>query len=287
MFPTFLGIGVNKAGTTWLHDLLDSHPHIWMPSRRKEVNFFTRHYDKGLDWYERFFPDSSESEKYKEIGEFTPSYLYGDECPYRISKVSSIQSFILSLRNPVDRVYSAYGHSVRNHNTSYSFEQFLDAKPHQVERGLYASHFKNYLRYFDRDQFLILRFENLFSNVAETRKKLADFLGVDPDLFPKEAGKQQRNVTFIPRFRTAFAVAQCLIRTMKRWELGRVLELLRRTGIGPFAKRLFGQQQKEDVLPSIQPETKARLARRYLSDIGELEKLTGLEFSDWKRDLSL
>ena len=31
MYPDFLGIGAQKAGTTWLHDNLKEHPQIWMP----------------------------------------------------------------------------------------------------------------------------------------------------------------------------------------------------------------------------------------------------------------
>lgn len=39
--PTFLGIGAQKAGTTWLHKQLTQHPEIWMPPR-KEIHFFDR-----------------------------------------------------------------------------------------------------------------------------------------------------------------------------------------------------------------------------------------------------
>ena len=53
--PTFLGIGVPRGGTTWLHTTLISHPDVYMPTRRKEVRFFDRYYERGLGWYETFF----------------------------------------------------------------------------------------------------------------------------------------------------------------------------------------------------------------------------------------
>jgi len=37
----FLGIGVQKAGTSWLHANLKKHPEIWMPPR-KELHYFDR-----------------------------------------------------------------------------------------------------------------------------------------------------------------------------------------------------------------------------------------------------
>ena len=41
MFPGFVGIGAQKAGTTWLHTMLSSHREIWLP-RMKELHYFDR-----------------------------------------------------------------------------------------------------------------------------------------------------------------------------------------------------------------------------------------------------
>jgi hypothetical protein len=39
MYPDFLIIGAQKAGTTWLHRNLQMHPQIWMP-KEKELHYF-------------------------------------------------------------------------------------------------------------------------------------------------------------------------------------------------------------------------------------------------------
>ena len=41
MFPRFLGIGAQKAGTTWLHAMLSMHDEIWLP-HLKELHYFDR-----------------------------------------------------------------------------------------------------------------------------------------------------------------------------------------------------------------------------------------------------
>ncbi|MDB6174838.1 MAG: Sulfotransferase family [Chthoniobacteraceae bacterium] len=41
--PQFLGIGAQKAGTTWLWAQLQRHPNVWMPPR-KEVHYFDRNF---------------------------------------------------------------------------------------------------------------------------------------------------------------------------------------------------------------------------------------------------
>ena len=38
-YPDFIGIGAQKAGTTWLHRNLQAHPEIWMPAE-KELHYF-------------------------------------------------------------------------------------------------------------------------------------------------------------------------------------------------------------------------------------------------------
>ncbi len=49
MYPDFIGIGAQKAGTTWLYQNLRAHPDIWMP-KEKEIHYFDEKIkaDRGL-----------------------------------------------------------------------------------------------------------------------------------------------------------------------------------------------------------------------------------------------
>lgn len=40
--PDFIGIGAQKAGTSWLFENLKAHPEVWFPAMMKEVHFFDR-----------------------------------------------------------------------------------------------------------------------------------------------------------------------------------------------------------------------------------------------------
>jgi hypothetical protein len=40
-FPDFLGIGAQRAGTTWLYRCLKKHPDLWLPPK-KEIHYFDR-----------------------------------------------------------------------------------------------------------------------------------------------------------------------------------------------------------------------------------------------------
>ncbi|MBZ2163611.1 sulfotransferase family protein [Alteromonas stellipolaris] len=47
-YPSFYCIGVQKAGTTWLHKHLSNHPNIWlMPNELKELQYFNELHVEG------------------------------------------------------------------------------------------------------------------------------------------------------------------------------------------------------------------------------------------------
>jgi len=53
--PTFVFIGPGRSGSTWMYELLRSHPDVCLGRGTKETLFFEKHYDRGVDWYESFF----------------------------------------------------------------------------------------------------------------------------------------------------------------------------------------------------------------------------------------
>ena len=52
--PNFIYIGPDKAGSSWLHDVLIEHPQVFM-TPAKDLYFFDRYFDKGVDWYAAHF----------------------------------------------------------------------------------------------------------------------------------------------------------------------------------------------------------------------------------------
>lgn len=50
--PSFLGIGAQKSGTSWLHSRLSRHPDVWLPPE-KELHFFDSRLDGSLPLWRR------------------------------------------------------------------------------------------------------------------------------------------------------------------------------------------------------------------------------------------
>ena len=55
--PTFLHLGPGKAGSTWVHETLLTHPEVYL-TPAKDLYFFSRYYDRGRQWYVNQFADA-------------------------------------------------------------------------------------------------------------------------------------------------------------------------------------------------------------------------------------
>lgn len=271
--PTFLGIGVPRAGTTWLHTLLTGHPEVYLPEKRKEVRFFDRHFDRGLGWYEGFFCPDGEAHRYRAIGEISPQYFYCDECPSRISQTLPNIKLVLMLRHPVDRAYSNYGFAVQRRNYRGSFREFVDSRPQALEKGLYSAHLRRYLRVFDRSRILALLFEEAVGDGDVVRGAVARFLEVPAEGFPVSVGKV--NASTVPRHGSLSNLAVKTGRTLRRNHLEPLVDIGARLGI----RRLI---TKGDPLPKLDPELKRELSRGYEAEFDEVEALIDIDLSAWR-----
>jgi hypothetical protein len=97
--PHFLGIGAQKAGTTWVFENLRLHPEIFMPPP-KEIHFFDREYPRGSGWYGDLFKDAAT----KICGEITPAYaiLNSAEIGQIATFLPDVKIFFI-IRNPMER----------------------------------------------------------------------------------------------------------------------------------------------------------------------------------------
>lgn len=272
--PTFVGIGVPRGGTTWLHTLLAGHPEVYVPERRKEIRFFDRHWNKGLAWYESFFP-AGEPHRHRAIGEISPQYLYCPACPERVAGTLPEAKLIVMLRHPVARAYSQYGFTVQRRNYRGSFEDFLAARPSALEKGFYSSYIRNYLDFFDRSRLLPLVFEDVFADLATACRRVAEFLNIAADGFEASAGRKKVNASTVPSFGRTSGLAVTVGRRLRRWKLEPVVDLGRRAGIQQVIAR--GR-----VLPRLDDETKHELGERYVQEFDELESCLGIDLGRWR-----
>lgn len=278
MLPTFLGIGAPKCGTTWLYRLLEGHPDVRLARDRKELHFFDRHFERGPGWYEDFFRKGTGGADPAVRGEFTTHYLYDPDVPGRVCTVPSIQRFILIVRDPVDRAFSHYRFRRRQDNLKLSFEEFLVREPRALTLGCYGQHLAGWLDTFEREQFLVLVYEEAVGNPEETKRRLAAHLGLDAQRFP-EAMPGPTNEAFVPRRGRLYASAVRTARSLRAHQLDGVIALAKRSGSVALLKR--PQVADVETVPHLLRE---RLREHFEPDMALLEALTGIETSGWRAE---
>lgn len=228
MMPDFIIIGAQKGGTTSLYRYLIEHPSI-APIYVKEPHFFDIHFQRGLAWYRSHFPTTMEKyyaqyfQKHDLItGEASPYYLYHPRAAERVAKTLPRVKLIVLLRNPIDRAYSQYQHQTRQPGVEpLSFEEALEAEEQRLRgeeehilkdptyssfkhrhysykgRSQYIEQLPQWMLLFPKEQFLILKSEDLFANPAETVRETLDFLQMPTNGIKKDY-KPFNEATYTP-----------------------------------------------------------------------------------------
>jgi len=190
--PSALIIGTMKGGTSTLNAWLRHHPQV-MFSAIKEVHFFDEQFDRGERWYRTYFPLLERWLGGRCALEATPAYLYrAPQVAERMHGLVPDARLILLLRNPVSRAISHYGHQVQRGveqrtpaEALMSPEGSRQGKPnHYKRRGLYAEQIEQVLRFYRREQLLVLRSEDLFADPFAAYAQVQRFLALDPQPLP-------------------------------------------------------------------------------------------------------
>ncbi len=177
----FMIIGAAKCATTWLQLSLSKSPKIYMPG--PELHFFSREYDRGIDWYLEQFEVSNNE---RLIGEKSNSYLTHPEAAKRIALHCPNTRLIVQMRDPVARAYSDYCMLFRRGEVTRNIHDYLDpshaAGLRFLNGGRYAHHLSRFYDLISADRILLLAFENVETAPHKLIEKVATHIGLTDDL---------------------------------------------------------------------------------------------------------
>jgi len=292
--PNFLIIGAAKAGTTSLYHYLNQHPQIFM-SPVKEPYFFS-----FVGETPNFQGPGAESvvneaitdiEKYKKlfensiseiaIGESSASYLYIPKTAKFIHRYIPNIKMIAILRNPIDRAYSHFSMFVSEGREHISnFEKAILEEKKRLEMnwgwswqytsvGLYYNQLKRFYNIFNKNQILIILYEDFRNNTIDIVRDIFAYLNVDEKFNPTLSVKY--NVTLLPKNRSIHSFVKGDSKTKKiikavtpnNWR-GRIYKSLN-----------YGPPNKLSI------ETRRRLRPLFQEDIIKLQDLIGRDLTRW------
>lgn len=179
--PDFIGVGVQKAGTTRWFKLIGEHPGVYCPDPwRKELDFLTDHAEtRPVDFDPRAYCKLFPRPEGMLAGEWTPSYMLRDWVPPLIVRGAPGAKLLAIVRDPVERYRSGITHS------AFRWGMLNDGwlRMHH-EMGFYARQLKRLYERFPREQVLVLQFERCAADPARELARTYGFLGLDPAFVP-------------------------------------------------------------------------------------------------------
>ena len=289
----FCGIGVAKAGTTWIARCLGEHPAVCM-ARFKETNFFLRRhpssglpaprpkdmsrYDEGFEWYERKF---SHREPGQLRGEFSPAYFADPECADLLGAHNPRMKLLCSFRNPADAAYAGYCQLRLVRPLPDTFESFLDEYPQLLEYGLYHRNLQPFLKRFPRESVHLMLYDDIRADPAAAYRGICRFLEIDSSFVPRSLG-QRVNPRTVLRSR-ALLKLRCVMRDIMASTAAtrKVRQGLVRVGADRIALKLFRLNEKPGIVAPLAPETRSRLVEFFRKENEALGKLLDRDLSHW------
>ncbi|WP_228060787.1 MULTISPECIES: sulfotransferase family protein [unclassified Coleofasciculus] len=298
--PNFLIIGAAKAGTTALYRYLKQHPQIYMSSL-KETQFFVFLEEENLNFnanepFLRKYQQIKDIESYRNlfkkasqeiaIGEVSPWYIYLPNIPSKIKHYILDVKLIAMLRDPVERAYSNFLHSVRDDlepiNVDFVQAMELESKRilknwsprfHYKQKGFYYVQMKRYFDLFEPEQIRVYIYEDFKKKQISVLQDIYKFLGVDDKFVPDNSTKY--NDSRIP-------ISRVYNKIMLRANpadsiLGSIIPPSLRNKI----KNKLININLSDQKPYLPVVVRRKFVEEYREDILKLQDLIQMDLSHW------
>lgn len=270
-------IGTKKGGTSSLYEYIKQHPSL-IGGFKKEPNFFgnIKNWEKGLNWYQNQF-----------IGYDQKKHIYGLDAttdytqqgflniPMRMKKSGYKYKFIYILRDPFDKIESQTHQFLIDGDSIRPIYECLDCRV--IESANYYKQLQEYLKYFSKDQFLLVDFKRLKTDPDALMKQITDFLELPPYSY---------DTSYVHNLKSS-AVGQ----SFKGYRVLR--EILRKFNLTPFIPQLakdklrsiigkYGGKKINEENYTLSEYQKEYLTNILHDDIKALEENFNFETSDWK-----
>ncbi|MGC1245004.1 MAG: sulfotransferase [Spirulinaceae cyanobacterium] len=297
--PNFLIIGAPKAGTTALYRYLKEHPQIYM-SPLKETQFFVFVDEEDLSFssnepFLKQYKQTKDIESYHTlfkgisqeiaIGEVSPWYIYLPKVASKIRKYIPDVKIIAILRDPVERAYSNFLHSVRDDiepvNISFAQAMELEAERirnnwsprfHYKQKGFYYTQMKRYFDLFKPEQIKVYIYEEFQEKQIDILRDIFIFLGVDNTFVPDISKKY--NDSRIPRSRVYNKI---MLRANPVDSISSILPSSLRNKIKNRLVKINLSEQK----PNLPKAVREKFIKEYREDILKLQDLIQKDLSHW------
>jgi hypothetical protein len=290
--PDFFLIGAPKCASTSIFQFLSEHECVYIHPK-KELDFFIdpELYKNGYDYYLKTFFNVPLNYT---CGDASVQYLISGEVARRIKNEVPIKShkFIVTLRNPIDRLYSAYWWDIREgapekpfmdvvFNESGRLDELKNRKARwwkyaHVAHGMYGVNLKRWMDIFDESCFLVILDQDIRNKPEEVARKIYEFIGVDSKSVGEVKVVNSSAKAKYPVLQRIVSGDSCVKRFVKK-----LVPMSLISKLGMLVRRW---NSVDFVYPPLDAESRERIYNLYRSDIEILQDMINRDLSHWIPD---
>lgn len=207
--PHYVGVGAQKAGTSWWNRLIQAHPDVVNAGGQpKELHFFDRSWETSfgeteIRRYQRYFPVPVG----KVAGEWTPGYLIDFWTPELIARAAPEARILVLLRDPIDRFRSGLTHQLATSREPLKHRDIQGA----FQRSIYAPQLRRVLAAFPAEQVWVGQYEACRADPAAELARTYAFLGLAPHVLDADAFRGEVNPTTRQKFELSAGLEASLL----------------------------------------------------------------------------
>jgi len=289
-WPNFYIVGASKCGTTSLYQYLKKIPGIYM-SAEKEPNYFSvttvpeNSYALPIRNEKKYLSLFKNVKDEKIIGEATTTYLEDPKAAELIHQISPNAKILISLRDPIERLFSNYLMHEGIGRTKKSFHEVIENELKnefdnykyelKLKRSLYSESVKRYIDTFGKDKVKIIIFEEFVKDTTSTIEEILKFLGLICKI------KNSEFKTYHPDSIARGKISANIQRNM-------LIRKLAKSGIIPISARRFLRNKvllKKRSMPKIDDIDRKKLMKFFYDDVQKLKKILNRElpWNDFKK----
>lgn len=298
-FPNTFLIGVQKAGTTTLNDWLSQHPEIYGYNSLKDIPLFVK-FPQPQQLNKRLLLETPAYNNQPVVLHSAVNYIFYPSLLQQIATTQPKAKLVLILRNPVARGVSSYFYFKKMMRETRDIETALLYQPKKgfeinrdnndftyIEHGFYYEQVKACLQYFQKEQLLVLDYDDLKNQPQHLLRTTFAFLGVDETFEPN---LEPKNVT--GELKSKFLQQRMVNKNpIRKWLVDHLVDPIMPVNKRKLLKnKIFElntskqKQATETVAISDESMQKVRASLRevYLHDTAMLDELLGTDFySKW------
>lgn len=268
----FMILGAQKSATSSLFLVLDAHPAL-QGSRKKEPQFFctTPDWKKNLATYHQLFRADEDTLRFEASTSYTFYPIKNLTIWDDLYAYNSDLKFIYMVRNPIQRIVSAYMHLYERGYTDFSLPESITKNRFYIDTSRYYTQIIPYIRKFGRDHVLLIDFDDFNQERTKVLNTVADFLAIDHGGFTNYQSVKA-NTTRQRR------------KKHHKWDNPNFLAKATRKFLPPLWKRITDNTHRAfQSKPTLTAEYQRLIIHMLELEITALEKLMDKDLSHWKQ----